>query len=154
MEHSRGWIIMEVGLPVLQSFKLFGYGPSGDESLGRMVQENVSGTMPFQNLGIINDVYWVALLSYYGFIGIILLTLILYKLFKTSIMVYKNSPSTIYAMLGLSMAVFVILAVPYTFIVRTFAFRPFAFYFWMLAGIVASEYRRLKLSAKEQTSAN
>jgi hypothetical protein len=54
----------------------------------------------------------------------------------------------------LSMAVYVILAVPYTFIVRTFAFRPFAFYFWMLAGIVAAEYRRMKLNPKEETASN
>jgi hypothetical protein len=144
MQHSRGWIITEVGLPVLQSLKFFGYGPSGDESLGRMVKENISGSMPFQNLGIINDVYWVALLSYYGFVGIIFFILILLKIFKAAMIVYKNSPSTIYSMVGLCMAVMVILAFPYTFILRTFAFRPFAFYFWLLAGIVAAEYRRIK----------
>jgi hypothetical protein len=144
LEHSRGWIITEVGLPVLQSLKFFGYGPSGDESLGRMVKENVAGTMPFQNLGIINDVYWVALLSYYGFVGIIFFVLILIKIFKASMIVYQNSPSTIYSMVGLSMAVMVLLAIPYTFILRTFAFRPFAFYFWLFAGIVAAEYRRIK----------
>lgn len=152
MEHSRGWIIVDVGLPILKSLKLFGYGPSGDESLGRMVKENVSGTMPFQNLGIINDVYWVALLSYYGFVGIIFLLIILYKIYKASMVVYKKSPSAIYSTVGLCMAVMVLLALPYTFIVRTFAFRPFAFYFWLLAGIVAAEYRRIKYAEQLEKS--
>ncbi|MEP7168216.1 MAG: hypothetical protein ABI855_02490 [Bacteroidota bacterium] len=154
LEHSRGWIIMEVGLPVLQSFKLFGYGPSGDESLGRMAKENVSGAMPFQNLGIINDVYWVALLSYYGFIGLLFFSIILWKIYKAAMSVYKNSTEPIFAMIGLCVVVMVILAVPYTFIVRTFAFRPFAFYFWLLAGLAIAEYRRIKLRKSAQSEFN
>src|SRR6185436_19613372 len=149
LEHSRGWIILSVGVPVLQSLKLFGYGPSGDESLGRMAKENVSGTMPFQNLGIINDVYWVGMLSYYGLIGLLIFIFILWKIYKSSVVVYKKSDEPIYAVIGLCVAVMVLLAIPYTFIIRTFAFRPFAFYFWMLAGLMASEYRRLKRSGTQ-----
>jgi hypothetical protein len=154
LEHSRGWIIMQVGIPVLESFKLFGYGPSGDESLGRMAKENVSGTMPFQNLGIINDVYWVALLSYYGFIGIVIFLFILWRIYAAAMIVYKNSSEPIYAMIGLCVAVTVILALPYTFIVRTFAFRPFAFYFWLIAGLAVAEYRRIKVNQSEQSELN
>lgn len=149
LEHSRGWIIVEVALPVMQSLKVFGYGPSGDESLGRMVKDNISGTMPFQNLGIINDVYWVALLTYYGVVGIVLFLFILWRLYKVAMFVYKHSPSNIYIIAGLAMVAVVIVAIPYTFILRTFAFRPFAFYFWLLAGIVAAEYRRLKTTQIE-----
>ncbi|MEO5570226.1 MAG: hypothetical protein ABIT08_03275 [Bacteroidia bacterium] len=150
LQHSRGWIITEIGLPVLQSLKFFGYGPSGDESLGRMTKENVSGTMPFQNVGIINDVYWVAMLSYYGFVGLIFFLFILWKIYKASMIVYKNSESSVYSMIGLCVVVLIILVIPYTFIVRTFAFRPFAFYFWLLAGFAVAEYRRIKLSQSEQ----
>jgi hypothetical protein len=150
LDHSRGWIIVGIGIPIVKSFNLFGYGPAGEESLGEMVKENVTGTMPFQNLGIINDVYWIGMLSYYGFIGLILFFFILGKIYKASILVHKNSPVQIYSIIGLCMAAMVILAIPYTFIIRTFAFRPFAFYFWLLAGLVAAEYRRIKTNLPEK----
>ncbi|HKR06709.1 MAG TPA: O-antigen ligase family protein [Bacteroidia bacterium] len=150
LDHSRGWIIMDIGVPIVKSFNLFGYGPAGEESLGEMVKENVTGTMPFQNLGIINDVYWIGMLSYYGFIGLILFFFILGKIYKASILVYKYSPVQIYSIIGLCMAAMVILAIPYTFIIRTFAFRPFAFYFWLLAGLVAAEHRRIKMNQQEK----
>lgn len=154
LEHSRGWILTEVGIPILKSFNLFGYGPSGDESLDRMVKEEVSGSMPFNNLAIINDVYWVALLSYYGFVGIIIFFCILWKIYKSSMFVYKNSDVPVYAMVGLTMVIIVILTIPYTFILRTFAFRPFGFYFWLLAGLVAAEYRRIKINRHAETAIN
>jgi hypothetical protein len=152
LEHSRGWILTEIGIPIVKSFNLFGYGPSGEESLDRMVKEDVTGTMPFNNLSIINDVYWVAMLSYYGFVGLVIFIFILWKIFKTSMSVYKNSDDKVFRMLGLCMAAIIILSIPYTFIVRTFAFRPFGFYLWLLAGIVAAEYRRIKMNEQRISS--
>jgi O-antigen ligase len=150
MEHSRGWVMVEVGGQLIKSVNFFGYGPSGDESLGRMVKEDVTSRIPFQNLSIINDVYWVAMLSYYGFFGLIAFLFILWYIFKAALVVYKKSNMPIYTMIGLSMMVIIILALPYTFIIRTFAFRPFAFYFWLLAGLVAAEYRRIKSSPSKE----
>ena len=154
MQHSRGWVMVEVGGQLIKSVNFFGYGPSGDESLGRMVKEDVTSNIPFQNLGIINDVYWVAMLSYYGFVGLIFFLFILWNIFKAARQVHKNSSIPVYTMIGLSMMVIIILALPYTFIIRTFAFRPFAFYFWLFAGLVAAEYRRIKSSPAKELAKN
>lgn len=144
MRHSRGWVIVEIGGGLIKSFSLFGYGPAGDVSLGRMVKEDIGSKIPFSNLGIINDVFWVALLSYYGFVGVIIYFFILWKIYRASTFVYKNSVVSLYSMIGLCMAVIIIFTLPYTFIIRTFLFRSFGFYFWLLAGFVAAEYRRIK----------
>lgn len=148
MKHSRGWILSDVGGSLIQTLNLFGYGPPGDETLDRMIKEDVISPLPFKNVSVINDVYWVALLGYFGFIGVALYLFILWKLYKSSLFVYRNSSQQIYIVLGLSLAVITILSIPYTFVIRTWVFRPFGFYFWLLAGLIVAEYRRIKM--KEQ----
>jgi hypothetical protein len=56
-------------------------------------------------------------------------------------------------MFAVAMAALTIIAIPYSLILRTFVFRSFGFYFWLLAGLVFSEWRRLKEEEKQKLTA-
>lgn len=144
LQYSRGMVLTEIGGQLISSVKLFGYGPAQDHALEKAATEIFGTNIPINNLPIINDVYWVAFLVYYGMIGLVIYLFILYKVFRASVIVYRYTPDTYLKIFGLAMAAIVIVSIPYSFILRTFLFRSFGFYFWMLAGIVVSEYRRLK----------
>jgi len=152
MQFSRGAVLTEIGGNLISSFKLLGYSPAQDFALERAAAKLFGSNMPINNLPIINDVYWVAFIIYYGLAGLAIYFFILYKLFQSSRYVLKNSTDPYFRIFALTLATMALLVIPYSLILRTFVFRSFGFYFWLIAGIVISEWRRLKYL--EQTDSN
>lgn len=144
MQFSRGLVLTEIGGNLISSFKILGYSPAQEFALEKAATKLFGSNTPINNLPIINDVYWVAFIIYYGIAGLVLFYLILYKIFAASMLVFRQSPDPYFRLFALAMAVLVIVAIPYSLILRTFVFRSFGFYFWMIAGLVFSEWRRLK----------
>nr|MBK9650916.1 O-antigen ligase family protein [Bacteroidota bacterium] len=144
IQNSRGFVV-ENALPALiKSLNLIGYGPDVDNSLLKLVQRDLDNATPFANYRIINDVYWIGMITCYGLIGVSIFIYILYRLFKMTMYVYKNTESPYMKILSLAFLTILIISIPYTAVIRTFVFRMFALYFWLIAGIVASEFRKLK----------
>ncbi|MFM7903454.1 MAG: O-antigen ligase family protein, partial [Bacteroidota bacterium] len=149
MQFSRGAILTEIGGELVSSFKLLGYSPAQEFALEKAATKLFGSNMPINNLPIINDVYWVAFIIYYGIIGLAIFWFILFKLFKGSLFVYRNTPDPYLRIFALAFVAIVILAIPYSFILRTFVFRAWGFYFWLIAGLVFAEWRRLKSLEKQ-----
>ncbi|MBL0339641.1 MAG: hypothetical protein IPP71_01250 [Bacteroidetes bacterium] len=144
MQFSRGAVLTEIGGNLISSFKLLGYSPAQEFALEKASAKLFGSNMPINNLPIINDVYWVAFIIYYGFIGLAIYFFILYKIFQASLFVYRNSDDAYFKVFALAMAAVIIISLPYSLILRTFVFRSFSFFFWLLAGLVFAEWRRLK----------
>jgi len=144
MQYSRGAVLTEVGGHLLSSFKLLGYSPAQDFALEKAATNLFGSNMPINNLPIINDVYWVAFIVYYGIIGIIIYFFILFRIFQASVFVAKFSTDPYFRIFAIAMAALVVIAIPYSLILRTFVFRAFGFYFWLIAGLVFSEWRSLR----------
>jgi hypothetical protein len=149
MQFSRGAILTEIGGELVSSFKLLGYSPAQEFALEKAATKLFGSNMPINNLPIINDVYWVAFIIYYGIIGLAIFWFILFRLFKGALYVYRNTPDIYLRIFALAFVVIVIIAIPYSFILRTFVFRAFGFYFWLIAGLVFAEWRRLKSLEKQ-----
>jgi hypothetical protein len=149
LQYSRGAVLIEIGGNLIKSFKLLGYSPAQEFALEKAAKELFGSNMPINNLPIINDVYWVAFIIYYGLIGIAIYFYILYRIFKASVFVARNTPDPYFRIFAVAMAALVIITIPYTLILRTFLFRSFGFYFWLIAGLVFSEWRRLKSQEAE-----
>lgn len=149
MQFSRGAILTEIGGELVSSFKLLGYSPAQEFALEKAATKLFGSNMPINNLPIINDVYWVAFIIYYGIIGLAIFWFILFKLFKGALFVYRNTPDPYLRIFALAFVAIVILAIPYSFILRTFVFRAWGFYFWLIAGLVFAEWRRLKALEKQ-----
>lgn len=143
-QNSRQWMIKEVGSTIVKAGTLIGFSP--DEETARLkIVESSGGAL--QRLIIyagFEDVYWVAMLGYYGFMGMALFLGILYRIFKCCFWVMRRSDDSLYVILAGAMAVLIMVTVPVSFIVRSFEVRTFAFYFWLLGGIIVSEYLRLR----------
>jgi len=148
LQFSRGAVLTEIGGELISSMKLLGYSPAQDFALEKAATKLFGSNMPINNLPIINDVYWVAFIIYYGLIGLAIYFFILYRIFTTSRYVIRHSPDPYFRMFAVAMAALTIIAIPYSLILRTFVFRSFGFYFWLLAGLVFSEWRRLKEEEK------
>jgi hypothetical protein len=144
MQFSRGAVLTEVGGYLVSSFKLLGYSPAQEFALEKAATQLFGSNMPINNLPIINDVYWVAFIIYYGLLGLAIYFFILYKMFNVARYVLNNSPNPYFRIFALTLAAIVIIAIPYSLILRTFVFRSFGFYFWLIAGLVFSEWRRLQ----------
>ena len=149
LQHSRGLVLTEVGSRMIETKSIFGYSPAQDFALEKAARRMFGSKSPITNPPVINDVYWIAFVIYYGIAGLAIFMYIMYLIMKASVFVYRNSPLFYMKIFGLSMAALVIITIPYSMILRTFMFRSFGFFFWMIAGIVFAEWRRLKYTEKE-----
>lgn len=145
--HARGWILENVGGGLLRSIRFFGYSPASEFALQKVLREEMNVYTPFENFLIINDVFWVAFIAYYGLAGLIIFSIMLIMLYRSAIYVKKYSDNQIYKTIALATMTLIIVSVPYSFIIATFTFRSFGIYFWLLAGLTVSEYLRLKKNA-------
>lgn len=150
LESSRGFMITVIGGEILQSLPFLGYGPAMNFALEKAIEENFK-YVKINNLHMINDVFWIAFIIYFGLIGLSIFLYMLYKLLMVSLFVLKNSPLLYHKSLALSYIIILITAVPYTFIIRTFIFRQYSFYFWSLAALTVVEWIRLKNNRKSET---
>lgn len=136
---SRGWLISEVGPAVLLSGGLVGFGP--DEVRSKV---NVAKSDPtvqrVADYGPFEDVYWLALLTYYGAVGLGVFLLMLRRMYGMASWLRREGEPL--RTLGTVMAILIMLSIPVAFLERTFEYRQYAFFFWLLGGLVASRYIR------------
>jgi hypothetical protein len=143
-KEQRQWLLKEVGGTLIRTGTLIGYSPDTKTAEQKIVNSASGGLRRLISVKAFEDVFWVAMLAYYGIIGLGLFLIILYRLFKSSLWVLKFSNRPIFGEIGGGMVVLICLSLPLTFLIRTFEPRSFAFYFWMFAGLTMAEYIRLK----------
>ena len=129
---------------MLKSANLIGYGPDPETSLEKLAIKDLPANIPFENVMNVADVYWLSIFTCYGLIGGGTFVFILLTLFTISMRVYRKSEDPYYKIMAVAFAASVLMAFPYTIIIRTFVFRIYAFYFWLFAGIVIQEYKRIR----------
>lgn len=140
--NTRVWMIREVGGTVLSSVSAVGYSPDPETARRGLVRESEGALKRLLTFEPIEDVFWVAMLSYYGLLGVGAFAWLLARLYRASreLMDWERNFWT--RTVATSTAVLIVMLVPLTFMVRTFEFRSLAFYFWMLAGLTIHRYVR------------
>ncbi len=151
LQFSRGLVLTQIGGQLLETNNIIGYSPAQDFALEKAASKMFGSNTPINNLPVINDVYWVAFVIYYGFLGLAIFLYILYLIFKASMLVYKKSPDPYFKIIALAMAVLVVISIPYSMILRTFLFRSYGFYFWMMAGLVFAEWKRIRSATSSES---
>lgn len=148
--HSRGWMIREVGQQALASFKPLGYG--ADEENAKAALATRGGEFAkLVGWGAFDDVYIVAGLVYYGPVGIVLLSLAFYSIFRQSRALRKCATSQIFRVCGASLSAILVLMFFSLFVSRVLEFRPFAFLLWVFAGVVVVALRKHRYSLQHMT---
>ncbi len=137
---------------VLVNKPILGYGADQNTTIDRLNLSKRSYLFKVLSKKGFKDVYWVAILCFYGLLGLGLFFFIFLRLFFAALDIYKRSVSKYSKELALAMLCLVTVTVFLLFFNRTLEFRGYGFYFWTCAGLMfASDttlqtYRRIKIS--------
>lgn len=142
--NTRVWMIREVGGTVLSSVSPVGYSPDPETARVEIVRESEGVLKRLLTFEPIEDVFWIAMLSYYGILGVGAFAWLLARLYKAARELMDWSRDFWTRTVATSTAALVVMLVPLTFMVRTFEFRSLAFYFWLLAGLTVHRYVRAR----------
>jgi hypothetical protein len=143
-QNQRLGALMNVPPIVIANSPLVGFGPDEETTIekinqGRQNVSFVSERYKAKKNGF-EDVYWVALLAYYGFIGLGIVVLLLIKLYSSMLRIYQRTELRLtknLAIVGICLTSVTILLL---FFYRVLEFRIFSFYFWLLLGLLFGLY--------------
>lgn len=95
---------------------------------------------------VIEDVYWVAQVAYYGFIGLFLWILFLLRSGKMIVFARKHALSYTSTRVTTIALLLLLISVPLNFFNQAFSVRGYSFYLWLMCGLALSLYRREKFT--------
>ncbi|RKU29062.1 hypothetical protein C6499_09325 [Candidatus Poribacteria bacterium] len=140
---------------VLVNKPIFGYGADQNSTIEGLNMSKRSFLLKILSKSGFKDVYWVAILCFYGLLGLGFFALIFYQLFRAALNLYKKSistPSTIRQVapaarvtqqIAIIMLCLVAVTVFLLFFNRTLEYRGYGFYFWLCAGLMFASDRAL-----------
>jgi len=145
VESQRIRFALDVSGTMLREINLIGYGPDQQNARETLAEIDPLRFVHFTRpqYGGFEDVYWVAMLVYYGIIGLSIFLMALFLLFRTSVLLTKFSDNNEIRLLGIVFNSVLVLTLIFTFVYRTFEFRAYGYNFWLLAGLVVNAYNQI-----------
>ena len=140
---------------VLVNKPILGYGADQNRAIERLNMSQRSFLLKVLSKEGFKDVYWVAILCFYGVLGLGFFALIFYKLFRYALRLYRRtvSPSSLTDRRALAsrltrrtaiiMLCLVAVTVFLLFFNRALEFRGYGFYFWLCTGLMFASDRAL-----------
>ncbi len=140
---------------VLVNKPILGYGADQNSTIEGLNMSKRSFLLKILSKSGFKDVYWVAILCFYGVLGLVFFALIFYQLFRAALKLYKRSVSTSFTMardmissrltqrIAIIMLCLVAVTVFLLFFNRTLEYRGYGFYFWLCAGLMFASDRAL-----------
>ena len=142
---------------VLINKPILGYGADQNTTIERLNMSKRSFLLKVLSKNGFKDVYWVAILCFYGILGLSFFALIFYQLFRAALRLYKRSVSSspnvgaglvparsgVTQQIAIVMLCLVAVTVFLLFFNRTLEFRGYGFYFWLCAGLMFASDRSL-----------
>jgi len=129
---------------VLANKPILGYGADQNSTIEKLNMSKRSFLLKVLSKKGFKDVYWVAILCFYGVLGLGMFFLIFYRLFTAALNLYKRAevgrvlnPEKRYTReIAMVMLCLVTVTVFLLFFNRTLEFRGYGFYFWLCAGLM------------------
>ncbi len=140
---------------VLVNRPILGYGADQNSAIVGLNMSQRSFLLKVLSKEGFKDVYWVAMLCFYGVLGLGFFAMIFYRLFRYAFRLYQRSVSTssfiernmLASRLTQRISIIVLCLVAITvfllFFNRTLEFRGYGFYFWLCAGLMFASDRAL-----------
>ncbi len=136
---------------VLANKPILGYGADQNTTIERLNMSKRSFLLKVLSKKGFKDVYWVAILCFYGLLGLGLFALIFLRLFMAALSIYKHAVGKYTKEIAMTMLCLVTVTVFLLFFNRTLEFRGYGFYFWLCAGLMFGSdaslqtYRTIKI---------
>lgn len=121
---------------VLVNKPILGYGADQNTTIEKLNMSQRSFLLKVLSKNGFKDVYWVAILCFYGVLGLVLFALIFYRLFTAALRLYKRAVHGYTKDIAMVMLCLVVVTVFLLFFNRTLEFRGYGFYFWLCAGLM------------------
>lgn len=121
---------------VIVNKPVFGYGPDMDTAIENLNASKTSFLFRIWSADDFKDVYWVALLSFYGLAGLSMLIWIFARLYSSAWKAYRNPSTPAHRSAGVVMIITMIVTVFILFFSQSLEFRTYSFYFWLWAALV------------------
>ena len=140
---------------VLVNKPILGYGADQNTTIEKLNMSKRSFLLKVLSKNGFKDVYWVAILCFYGVLGLAFFALIFYKLFRYAWDLYKRSinksslveqnvsAARLTRQIAIIMLCLVAVTVFLLFFNRTLEFRGYGFYFWLCAGLMFASDKAL-----------
>ena len=128
---------------VLVNKPILGYGADQNSTIEKLNMSKRSFLFKVLSKEGFKDVYWVAILCFYGVLGLGLFTLIFWRLFTAALNLYKRTLSRYTKQIAMIVLCLVAVTVFLLFFNRTLEFRGYGFYFWLCAGLMFASDRSL-----------
>lgn len=140
---------------VLVNKPILGYGADQNRAIERLNMSQRSFLLKVLSKEGFKDVYWVAILCFYGVLGLGFFALIFYKLFRHAFSLYRRTVSSsssedrtvpvshLTRRSAIIMLCLVAVTVFLLFFNRALEFRGYGFYFWLCAGLMFASDRAL-----------
>ena len=140
---------------VLVNKPILGYGADQNSTIEGLNMSKRSFLLKILSKSGFKDVYWVAILCFYGLLGLGFFALIFYQLFRAAFNLYKRSisppslikqnasASRVTQQVAIIMLCLVAVTVFLLFFNRTLEYRGYGFYFWLCAGLMFASDRAL-----------
>lgn len=140
---TRQWIIKTIFQGTIATGNWFGFSPDEGQAI-RALAEVIprQGSLILERQFWFEDVYWAAMLLYYGIPGVALFGYIINRLYRTSKWLINYSLEIQYRQLGIIFCTLSVITIFYGFVERIFEIKAFSFYYWLLAGAVVNVYSR------------
>jgi hypothetical protein len=146
---DRLGVTIGVSKEVMSKSPLFGFG-SGIVEYGQVEKLQKKATTlrdimvdPFMKQ-FIGDVGWVAILTQFGFLGLLSFVMMIFSITKIALQLYHNSQDSYLRGLSLGYLGAVAGIMIENFFCYNFTYRPVSFYFWLFSGIIVNFYRQKK----------
>jgi len=148
-QQGRLWLLNDVGGAVLGSGALIGFGPDQERATIQVAKVGGAALAKVVNYEALKDVYWVAILVFYGIFGVIIVLLLLWRAYRCCLAIARPCAIEIDRILAITVAMLAAFAVPLNLLVRAFEFRSFSFFIWLLFGVMVSRVMAEKEEASE-----
>jgi len=149
-EGSRLWVLRDVGAEIARSAGWLGFGPDQEHVKQCLLRSGGASLHRLVAYRAFEDVYWVALLAYYGFLGLAVFLVVLARLVPAARQA-REAVDPWERAAGHTLFALLLVLVPLSFLTPTLDFRTFAFPFWMLAGMVVARARPAAAPARAGT---
>ncbi len=147
---QRLGLLVDTPSALLHTSAVIGLGPDRTNVIAKLNALRFRKPIPEFSWRVqgFEDVYWIALLSYYGVVGATLWLVILITLLSTAFIIHRRGRWATTKQLALATACLVPVTMVLLFFNQVLEFRGFAFLFWLIPGLMLNLARRERLGAQ------
>jgi len=126
---------------ILVNKPMLGYGPDRDKAIDALNHSQRSFLLKVWSKEGFKDVYWAAVLTFYGLAGLAAMIWMFVRLYRLAWRVRRRAPGGYERQIADAMIILVLVTAFLLFFNQTIEFRAFGFYFWLVASLlVASQH--------------